>query len=225
MEEDKTTGRRVRRPEADKRKARDQGREALDYVNLKNVEIGKEKIGVHEGRDDNKTITKALEEAKRVDEKKTKELKKLNNAIAKDIKGGVEKLNENKLELTRSELQAMGIELKSNIAFGRFAKLSDEHKELFNKELSGAILEKAIKLLNECFDESKIEKAGLKDSAIAFSILVDKMRLLDGKADKTVQVTHSLSSLINKNSEKTMKDIDFGAVIDAEIVEPTDDEV
>ena len=51
------------------------------------------------------------------------------------------------------------------------------------------------------------------------------MRLLDGKADKTVQVTHSLSSLINKNSEKTMKDIDFGAVIDAEIVEPTDDEV
>jgi len=214
------------RTEEDKRKAREDGIEAIQQVNEIALEKGVEPL-ITKDRDSRVTIVEKLDEVKKVEKAKVKELKKLNSQLAENKQQAMATINENKLALTREELKEMGIELKSEIKFGTYSKLSDEQKTLFDKEFSSALMDKAIKLMNNCFDEEKIAKASLKDSAIAMSILIDKMRMLEGKAEKTVEVKHTLTSLINKNSEKKMSDMDFGDIIDVDVVdnEESDGEV
>jgi len=207
------------RDEDDKRKARVEGKEAINDINTKALEKGIEPLK-RTDQESKKRIGDKVDELKKVEKAKTRELKK----VGAELKKGKTSLNENKLELTRDELKEMGIELKSEIKFGTYAKLSDEQKALFDKEFSSALMGKAIKLLNSCFDEDKIEKASLKDSAIAMSILIDKMKLLDGKPEKTVEIKHTLTSLIHKNSESKMTDMNFDDVIDAEVVEDNENE-
>jgi len=192
---------KAKRTEDSKRKARTEATEAIRYCNKVGQEKGITPIPAKE-YDNKKNIGQKLAEVKKIEKQKVRELKKIGKEITKEIKSGVKSLSIQKLELTRKECEEMGIFIQSDVAFGSYAKLDDANKELINKEIAGALLEKGLKLLNSCFDEEKMASASLKDSAIATSIIFDKMAMFNGKADKLVKVEHSLNTLIQNNSEK-----------------------
>lgn len=212
------------RPEEDKRKARNEALESADFLNTENFEKGEEYIKSHDARDNTKTVGDKLDKAIQASKEKTEEIKKVGEIIKKQVMGGSKRIDETKLELTRKEMEDMGIVIKSDIAFGKYSKLTDEQKSLFDKELSGALLDKGLKIINSCFSEEKLASASLKDSAIALGIIFDKMRQLEGKDNnKTIKVEHSLTTLIQKNSNTKMTDIDFGDIIDIDPIEDGDD--
>jgi len=173
-------------------------------------------------KDDVKRTRELLIETQEIVAKKDKKLKEIGDALKKcERQDGT--LIPNKvgsaignLEVTRQDLKEMGIVVKSELGCA-FKNLPEHVKEELASEVSGALQEKVIMMLNTCFTEDKMADAKLKDAALALGILFDKFRVSEGKAEKTVEHRHTLGDLITKNSESDMTTIDVDAsVIDVE---------
>lgn len=132
-----------------------------------------------------------------------------------------------KVAMTRTELKAMGIEVKSELSCS-IADLPAEAQELINKEIATGLQEKVILLMNDSMTKDKREDANLKDGVSALGTVYKMLRLAQEKSTSNSIVHHDLSSLVSQKSKEEMIDIfteeDFKDV-DADIIDVDSEDI
>jgi len=201
----------------DKQKNRKETKEAVELINDLRFEKGEEPLEAD--RDSSRRLVSTeLDATKKELVKRNKELAEIREKLgSNDLKKG--------LELSREELSAMGITLKSNIGHGKLGSLSKEMREKVNTEIGSALLDKAMSIMNNMFDNMEaLNNEPFHKRALALGIILDKARIFNGETATTskvdVSVTHTVSDLISKSSQKKLGNL-FSAEKDAEIIDVT----
>jgi len=209
----------------DKEQNRVETKEAVELLNEIRAETDVEPLKATELRDSGRRIVAtALEETKEELKKRNEELKALKEEIAK--KTGLDKIDK-KMELTREELSNLGINLRSDFQIGAYRHLSKEAKDALDQEVAQALLQNMMRMLNILAEKPDDEIRGerSKDILLSLAILADKHKIFadrvpSSKAKQEITVTHTITDLISKSSQKKLGNL-FSAEKDADIIDIT----